>query len=125
MMSRRCSSSIRMKTTLWAICTERNAGLKAPTNEALFAFATGGSGATQRADITGHQIRGWRFLDGTLVTAGGDATIRFWDRRQATPLAAVSGSSPFYCVDAAGDRVVAGDRKGNVWFLAPMHDLYA
>ena len=40
------------------------------------------------------------------------------------PLATIPGSSPFRCVDAAGDRVVAGDQKGNVWFLAPMSELY-
>jgi hypothetical protein len=115
------------ETTLWAICAERNfrSQARTRTNETVVAFGTDGSGIAQRADITGHQLAGWCFLDGMLITAGWDATIRFWDARQPMPFAAVSGSSPFRCVDAAGDRVVAGDQRGNVWFLAPMHDLYA
>jgi hypothetical protein len=66
----------------------------------------------------------------TLIDCKTDRLVGFhdascvWDAHQPMPLAAISGSSPFRCVDAAGDRLVAGDQKGNVWFLAPICQLY-
>jgi WD40 repeat protein len=114
------------ETAVWVARTEARAAYRfaAPTNETLAAFASDGSGLVQQADITGHQVFGSCFVSGMLVSAGWDATVRIWDAHQPMPLATISGSSPFRCVDAAGDRIVAGDQKGNVWFLAPMSELY-
>lgn len=98
---------------------------QAPTDEALIAFSPEASGMLQQAGIPGHRVSDTCFLSGMLVTAGwSDATMRIWDAHRPMPLAAISGSSPFRCVDAAGDRLVASDQKGNVWFLGPMSQLY-
>jgi hypothetical protein len=40
------------------------------------------------------------------------------------PLAIISGSSPFVSLDAAGDRLIAGDKRGNAWLMAPLDELY-
>ena len=65
------------------------------------------------------------FLSGQLITAGWGATIRMRDPRGAMPHTTIAGTSPFRCVDAANDRIVAGDQRGNMWFLALMSALYA
>jgi hypothetical protein len=41
------------------------------------------------------------------------------------PHATIAGKSPFRCADAAEDRIVAGDQRDNLWFLAAMSALYA
>ena len=115
------------ETTLWALCANRGHPIahQAPTDEMLIAFSLEASGMLQQASIAGHDVGATGFLSDMLVTAGGsDATLRVWDARQPMPLAIIPGSSPFVSVDAAGDRLVAGDEKGNVWFLAPIDELY-
>jgi WD40 repeat protein len=112
------------ESALWAICRNGGEWWQAPIDEALIAFPIDDSGIAPRADITGHQLFDSCFLSGRLITAGWDATIRIWDPRGPMPFATISGSAPFRCVDAAQDRVVAGDQRGNVWILAPMRDLY-
>jgi WD40 repeat protein len=115
------------ETALWALCFSGGEGgfSRSPTEEELIAFSPREApGVLQRASIPGHNVRGICFLSGMLITAGWDATVRVWDARQPMPLTAISGSAPFRCVDAAVDRLVAGDQKGNVWFLAPMLQLY-
>lgn len=111
--------------TLWARCFDGGQALQAPTNEVLMTFSPDGSGRLQTISVAGHKAFGMCFFpDGRLVTAGWDATIRVWDANQPEAVAAVSGSAPFRCVDVAEDRIIAGDQKGNVWFLAPMRELY-
>jgi WD40 repeat protein len=114
------------ETAVWMVSVEpRNvASAQEDQGQRIAAFATDGSGLLQQADITGHKVFGSCFLGSTFVTGGWDATLRIWDARQPMPLATIPGSSPFRCVDGAGDRIVAGDQKGNVWFLAPMSELY-
>jgi WD40 repeat protein len=114
------------ETAVWALSMERRTVTSAAEDQAqrIAAFATDGTGLLQQADITGHKVFGSCFLGTTFVTAGWDATLRIWDPRAPMPLATIPGSSAFRCVDAAGDRIVAGDQKGNVWFLAPMAELY-
>jgi WD40 repeat protein len=114
------------ETALWE-AAERMGRLAsdAPDEETLTAYALDGSGVVRQADVSGHQVFGSWFLSGTLITAGWDGTVRIWDPHQPMPLATVAGSSPFRCVAAARDRIVAGDQRGNVWFLAPMGDLGA
>jgi WD40 repeat protein len=110
---------------LWALCHDGGFALQMPTNEVLMAFSLDGSGGLQVAKVPGHDVYGFGFFpDGRLVTAGwADATIRVWGSGQSMEIAAVSGSAPFRCVDVADDRIVAGDQKGNVWFLAPVGQL--
>ena len=110
---------------LWALCYDGGLALQAPTNEVLMAFPLDGSGRFEAIKVPGHSVFGTDFLpNGQLVTVGWDATIRVWDAGQSAAIAAVSGSAPFRCVGVADDRIVAGDQKGNVWFLAPLGDLY-
>ena len=108
------------ETVLWAFC--HNGGVwRAVTDHTLIAFSLETSRLLQHISIPGHDVTGHCFLSGMLITAGwSDATLRVWDARQPAPLAVISGSAPFRCVAAARDRIVAGDQKGNVWFLAPM-----
>ena len=113
------------ETALWAICRRGHPFTFSYSDEELIAFSPDGSGVLQRFSIPGHEIFDTCFLGDALITAGWDATIRIWDWRQPTPLAAMSGSAPFRCVSAAADRIVAGDQKGNMWFLAPISELYA
>lgn len=112
------------ETALWALCSTTGKAAQSDIDEALIAFSPEAPGVLQQASVAGHRVFGICFLDGMLITAGWDATLRVWDAHQPMPLAAISGSSPFRCVDAASDRLVAGDQKGNVWFLAPMGQLY-
>ena len=114
------------ETAVWTVSVEPRNVTSAGDDQQqrIAAFATDGSGLLQQADITGHKVFGSCFLGSTFITAGWDATLRIWDPHRPMPLATIPGSSPFRCVDAAGDRVVAGDQKGNVWFLAPMSELY-
>jgi len=113
------------ETALWALCFNVGDSGQAPTDEVLMAFSPQTSSLAQQANIPGHTVFGTCFLSGMLITAGwSDATLRIWDVNQPMPLTAISGSSPFRCVAAAGDRIVAGDQKGNVWFLAPLRELY-
>ena len=112
------------ETALWALCSTTGKAAQSDIDEALIAFSPEAPGVLQQFSIAGHRVFGICFLDGVLITAGWDATLRMWDAHQPMPVAAISGSSPFRCVDAAGDRLVAGDQKGNVWFLAPMGQLY-
>lgn len=114
------------ETAVWTVSVEpRNVtSAEDDQQQRIAAFATDGSGLLQQADITGHKVFGSCFLGSTFITAGWDATLRIWDPHRPMPLATIPGSSPFRCVDAAGDRIVAGDQKGNVWFLAPMSELY-
>jgi WD40 repeat protein len=117
----------RGETTLWAICSNRGprVALQSPTDEVLMAFSPEASSLLQQSGISGHDVRDCCFLSSMLVTSGwSDATLRVWDAHQPMPLTVISGSSPFRCVDAARDRLIAGDQKGNVWFLAPLGQLY-
>jgi WD40 repeat protein len=113
------------ETALWALCGRRDKWAGSTIEHALIAFSPERAGVLEHASIPGHDVFGICFLDGMLITAGWDATLRVWDAHQPMPLAAISGSAPFRCVDAARDRLIAGDQKGNVWFLAPMDQLYA
>jgi WD40 repeat protein len=109
---------------LWAHCYDGEFPQQ-PTNEVLLVFPLDGSGGPRVASVRDHNLFGACFLPGgELVTAGWDATVRVWSPRRSQPTAAVSGSAPFRCVDAAADRIVVGDQKGNVWFLAPLGELY-
>jgi WD40 repeat protein len=113
------------ETVLWALCSNSDGVWRAFTDETLIAFSTETSRLIQQVSIPGHDARSNCFLSGMLITAGwSDATLRIWDPHQPTPLAVINGSAPFRCVAAARDRIVAGDQKGNVWFLAPMKELY-
>lgn len=112
------------ETALWALCSTTGKTMQLGIDEVLIAFSPETPGVLQQASIAGHRVFGICFLDGMLITAGWDATLRIWSAYQPMPVATISGSSPFRCVDAAGDRLVAGDQKGNVWFLAPMRKLY-
>ena len=115
------------ETALWAVCANRGhpLAMQAPTDEMLVAFSPDGFGVLQQAAIAGHDVTGTSFLPGMLVTAGGkDATLRLWDPLQPMPLAVISGWSPFLCLAAAGDRLIAGDERGNVWVMAPLDELY-
>jgi WD40 repeat protein len=113
------------ETALWALCSNGLRSFGLVTDEALMAFSPETSSLLQETSIQGHDVFGTCFLSGLLITAGwSDATLRVWDAHQSIPLAVIAGSSPFRCVAAAGDRIVAGDQKGNVWFLAPLRELY-
>ena len=114
------------ETALWALCFNGGEGFtRAPTDETLIAFSPQAPGVLQQANVAVHQISDTCFLSGMLVTAiWSGALLCMWDAHQPMPLAVISGSAPFRSVDAAGDRLVAGDQKGNVWFLAPMDQLY-
>jgi WD40 repeat protein len=114
------------ETSLWALCADATfEWFSAKTYEVLMAFSPQTSCLVQQTSIPSHDIRDFCFLSGMLITAGwSDATLRVWDAYQPMPLAVIPGASPFRCVDAARDRIVAGDEKGNVWFLAPMTELY-
>ncbi len=112
------------ETALWAIVSSGGQGLQSPRDEAVIAFSLEKPGAREQARIPGHEIFDMCFLDGMLVTAGWDATVRVWNPSRPMPEAVILGSAPFRCVDAARDRLIAGDQKGNVWFLAPLVDLY-
>jgi WD40 repeat protein len=96
-----------------------------PARRVLRAFILDSPGEMRQADISDHDVRSTAFLGSRLVTAGwSDATLRVWDAGEPMPLAAISGTAPFRCVSAANDRIVAGDQKGNVWFLASMRELH-
>ncbi|GAA2152584.1 hypothetical protein GCM10009826_10990 [Humibacillus xanthopallidus] len=114
------------ESAVWAVRrpTDWSTSWKDRERQDLTVFALDGSGAVRRAEMTGHQVFGTCFLSGQLVTAGWDATLRIWDPHGALPCATIAGASPFRCVDAAKDRIVAGDQRGNLWFLAPMATLY-
>jgi WD40 repeat protein len=115
------------ESAVWAVSrrqTDQDSSQDGGRQE-LTVFALDGSSAIRRADMTGHQVFGTCFLSGQLITAGWDATLRVWDPFGGLPYATIAGTSPFRCVDAAKDRIVAGDQRGNLWFLAPMPDLYA
>lgn len=115
--------------TLWVLASNGRRGFQpqAPTKETIIAFSLDGSGKSTAMDAFGHifEVFAERFFpDGKLITAGWDGTLRIWDATQTKPIAVISGPAPFRCVDVVADRIVAGDQKGNVWFLAPMAELY-
>jgi WD40 repeat protein len=114
------------ESVLWAIGPEEEPTVLIPYSgpESLMAVLLEGSGAMRRADISGHKLVDTCFLSGKLITAGWDATIRIWDPHAAMPCATVMGSAPFRCVDAAEDRIAAGDQRGNVWVFEPLRGLY-
>ena len=113
------------ETVLWAFCVNSSSIWRGVTDHTLIAFSLDTSRVLQHLSIPGHDVTGHCFLSDVLITAGwSDATLRIWDPHQPAPLAVISGSAPFRCVAAARDRIVAGDQKGNVWFLAPMNELY-
>ena len=113
------------ETTLWALCSPAGKSTYSEVDEVLIAFSPETPGMLQQFSIAGHRVFGICFLQGMLISAGWDSTLRIWDAHQPVAVAAISGSAPFRCVDAAGDRLVAGDQKGNMWFLAPMSQLYS
>jgi WD40 repeat protein len=112
------------ETTVWALCSPADKATYSEVEEVLIAFSPETPGILQQFSIAGHRVFGICFLEGMMITAGWDSTLRVWDARQPVPVAAISGSAPFRCVDVTGDRLVAGDQKGNMWFLAPMNQLY-
>ena len=113
------------ENTLWAVCSPAGKSTETEVDEVVMAFSLETNSMLQQFDIAGHRIFGICFFQGMLISAGWDATLRMWDAHQPVPIAAISGSAPFRCVDVAGDRLVAGDQKGNMWFLAPMTQLYS
>lgn len=70
--------------------------------------------------LTGHQgnVNGVGFLaDGTVVTGGYDATVRFWPASGGVPRA-VALASPVNALAVAGETIVAAGADGTVRFLA-------
>jgi WD40 repeat protein len=113
------------ETVLWAYCFSGPEGFGIPTEQTLIAFSLKTSSVMQQISLPGYDAMAFCFLSGMLITAGwSDATLHVWDPHQPEPVATILSASPFRCVAAAGDRIVAGDQKGNVWFLAPMKELY-
>lgn len=83
-----------------------------------------GAGGEVAQQVAAHDapIKSVRFFEtsGTaapmLVTGSWDKTIRYWDMRQATPVAAVTCSERIYSMDVKGSLLVAAtaDRQMHV-----------
>ena len=62
-------------------------------------------------------VHGLAFLPGgILASASGDRTVAVWDTSTGHELARAAFSAPLRCLAASGDRILAGDAKGSLYY---------